>query len=93
MNLNWIIPAFVIVDTPFMAAKYCLNNHKLALRFMYQLHYLSGEISHLRFTLQLHIVLFCAYCAYTALTFGVATLSYYFVEAPVLRWRNRVYPE
>ena len=33
------------------------------------------------------------FCAYTALTFGAATLSYYFVEAPVLRWRNRVYPE
>ena len=31
--------------------------------------------------------------AYIALTFGVATLSYYFVEAPVLRWRNRAYPE
>jgi peptidoglycan/LPS O-acetylase OafA/YrhL len=31
--------------------------------------------------------------AYIALTFSAATLSYYFVEAPVLRWRNRVYPE
>lgn len=31
--------------------------------------------------------------AYIALTFGVAALSYYLVEAPVLRWRNRVYPE
>jgi peptidoglycan/LPS O-acetylase OafA/YrhL len=31
--------------------------------------------------------------AYIALTFGAAALSYYFVEAPVLRWRNRAYPE
>ena len=31
--------------------------------------------------------------AYIVLTFGVAALSYYFVEAPVLRWRNRTYPE
>jgi peptidoglycan/LPS O-acetylase OafA/YrhL len=38
-------------------------------------------------------ILGALFCAYIALTFGVATLSYYFVEAPVLRWRNRVYPE
>jgi peptidoglycan/LPS O-acetylase OafA/YrhL len=38
-------------------------------------------------------ILGALFCAYITLTFGAATLSYYFVEAPVLRWRNRVYPE
>jgi peptidoglycan/LPS O-acetylase OafA/YrhL len=38
-------------------------------------------------------ILGALFCVYIALTFGMATLSYYFVEAPVLRWRNRVYPE
>jgi peptidoglycan/LPS O-acetylase OafA/YrhL len=30
---------------------------------------------------------------YLAMTFVVATLSYRIVEAPLLRWRDRVYPE
>ncbi len=38
-------------------------------------------------------ILGALFCGYIALTFGAAALSYYLVEAPVLRWRNRVYPE
>jgi hypothetical protein len=48
------IPDSEMVTVALVAAKYFVNNHRIALTVMRQMHHLSGTISHSRLNRRLH---------------------------------------